>query len=308
MKKRKEKRQSTQQIESDRLELRQRLEQELSQVVLATEGESDLIARLEDGMQGVSLDAYLPALLELYPILSPEIQNQLDTHVPPWLYERNESRLLAKLMRNRDLSAVVRERARLWMQAAWSPTAPVEAAGDISFYQAYHYSDDSQGIIILLWFSDAQRRQAAGMSFLIDYNPPWEGAIKDIGDLPPCPLKQAVRRYVNPWMQRGLKLEKVGAAEAKRIIIQRLDVNRREKIRLPRDLVRSRQLFLEHVLTLPDLPDTLPFTETDFLWLSKLEKTAESIRAFEHAVGRRVRLPDGQEVIVMGDPFDDDDW
>ena len=72
------------------------------------------------------------------------------------------------------------------------------------------------------------------------------------------------------------------------------------------DLIRQRNLFLESVLRLPNTSDTPPFTPDDFDELSS--EYRESISHFEQTVGRRVRLNDGQELLVMGNPFDEDDW
>ena len=83
---------------------------------------------------------------------------------------------------------------------------------------------------------------------------------------------------------------------------------RRRKQHKPRDLIRAPDLFLEYVLSLPDMPETPPFTTEDFDQLARTGKSPESISHVEQTVGRRVRLEDGTEVIVMGDPFDEDEW
>jgi hypothetical protein len=56
------------------------------------------------------------------------------------------------------------------------------------------------------------------------------------------------------------------------------------------------------------MPDTPSFTDEDFAELSRTGKSVESIRRFEQTVGRRVRLGDGEEAIVVGSPFDEDEW
>jgi hypothetical protein len=94
---------------------------------------------------------------------------------------------------------------------------------------------------------------------------------------------------------RGMPLQPISDAAAKRDLLACLVANWREGIRLPRDLIVNHRLFVEHILSLPDTPDTPPFTAEDFDALSRTGETAEFIRRFEQQVGRRVRLKDGQE-------------
>jgi hypothetical protein len=74
-------------------------------------------------------------------------------------------------------------------------------------------------------------------------------------------------------------------------------------------LISHREYFLRYILTLPNTPETPTFTHEDFNALIHADRTPESIMAFEQNVGRRVRMDDGEEVFVMGDPFDEgDEW
>ena len=66
----------------------------------------------------------------------------------------------------------------------------------------------------------------------------------------------------------------------KREILTALQCNRAEAIRLPRDLIAARDLFLRHVLTLPDEPDAPSFTAEDFRYLSTHGETPEFYFAF----------------------------
>ena len=58
------------------------------------------------------------------------------------------------------------------------------------------------------------------------------------------------------------------------------------------------------MLSLPDEPDTPAFTVDDFNFLARNGKLPEKIIQFEQTVGRRVRMEDGKEILVMGGP----DW
>ena len=216
--------------------------------------------------------------------------------------------VLHTLVQRQNLNLQSQACALAWLETAGVDTAAMQKVRQRTpVYGAYRYSDDSQGLINILWYTDSRQVKVQGMSFLIDFNPPWEGAVKDIMACGPSEPERALRRFVHFWADRGTPLQRVSDAEAKQEVLECLAVNRREGIRLPRDLIVNRRLFLDHILTLPDTPDTPPFTAEDFDELSRTGETAESIKTFEARVGRRVRMEDGQELLVMGAPFDEDD-
>jgi len=201
------------------------------------------------------------------------------------------------------------QRALTWLGAVGADLSVLQAQqAHAPFYQAHMYADDSQGVVSMFWYTDSRRRQVQGMSFLIDYHPPWEGAIKDVTVYPVHAPAWVTRTYLAFWADRLTPLRPLEAAEAKRRVLHGLEVNRREGIRLPSDLIAGRDLFLEHVPDLPDTADTPAFTARDFEVLSHLARSPEELRVYEQTVGRRVRLPDGKELLVMGPPLDEDEW
>lgn len=96
-----------------------------------------------------------------------------------------------------------------------------------------------------------------------------------------------------------MELETIGPERAKTVILTALTCNREAEIRLPRDMIRARNLFERQVLSLPDGPDTPAFTMEDFDFLARHGQRPEEIRRFEQTVGRRVRLGDGEEILVI---------
>ena len=67
-----------------------------------------------------------------------------------------------------------------------------------------------------------------------------------------------------------------------------------------------RDVLVRHLFTLPDGPETPPFTIEDFDELAREGKSAESLMMYEQTVGRRVRMEDGKEIVVKQlDPDDD---
>ncbi len=293
--------------------LRPKLDTLLSDEALADKEAQAIKTDLDTALKGMSARQFLPILLRAYLSAPERAQTRLDKIVPEWLGERGDTPALLALLQQHTLDAERHEQARAWL--ADTDTAPSllqELQAQPSFYQAFSYYDDSQGIIILLWYADHQRRKIRGLTYLIDFNPPWEGAVKDIMNLPPRAQKRAGQDYVSIWRQRDMPLESLAAAEVKKEILQCLVANQEQGIRLPRDLIQARLLFFDHVLSLPDRPDTPSFTAKDFDALRRSGKTPESIMQYEQTVGRRVRIEDGKELLIMGAPFDDDfdddDW
>lgn len=289
--------------------LRPRLSGLLGNEVLAKKDTQAIKADLNAVFKGLKPSEFLPAFLSACSAAPAQVQDRLDTVVPEWLNERGYRDSLRTLLDQHHVADKDQQRAVAWLEATGADVSELkERQTQSSFYRAYMYADDSQGVIIVLWYADRRRRKVQGIGLLIDFNPPWEGAVKDNMILPPSSPDRAKREYVDTWAQRGTPLSAIGAVEVKREILRCLEANRREGIRLPRDLIRARDLFLKHVLSLPDGPDTPSFTAKDFDALKRTGKTPESLSRFEQTVGRRVRMEDGAEVLVMGSPFDEDEW
>ena len=158
-----------------------------------------------------------------------------------------------------------------------------------------------QGFIAVFWYDDAARRRVRGLQLLIDHNPPWEGAVKDALTFPARAPQSASRDFVKMWERMDATLQPLQAHEAKAAIVRALEINRREGIRLPADLIRARELFDLFVLSLPDAPGTSPFTIAEFDVLSQQGERPEALMHIEQKYGYRTRLADGKEVIVMSD-------
>jgi hypothetical protein len=257
--------------------------------------------------EGLQAPKFLPVLLKVYHSASAQVQASLDKVMPEWLNERRCTAPLLTLLKQHKIAHTEQKHARAWLKAAGvNPSALPQTQAQALFYQAHIHTGDSQGLIIILWYTNNRRYKVQGMSFLIDFNPPWEGAVKDIIFFPARSAKRALKQYVDSWTQQGMPLQSLDATEAKREILKHLEANRREGIRLPRDLILARNSFLERVLGLADKPETPPFTAEDFDELGRTGEFPEAISHFEQTVGRRVRTEDGQEIIVMGNSFEDE--
>lgn len=306
-KKRKQKR-STPNL-SPIVQLRPRLDRLLSDETLAEKAPESLRTDLDNVFKGLKPFEFLPVLLRAYPYAPEQVQTRLDEMLPEWLSEHGYTDTLLDLLKKHRIDPKEEQRAQAWLTSAGADVSVLQEEREESlFYGAYTYSDESQGMVVIYWYTDHRRYEVRGMSFLLDFNPPWEGSVKDITVLPQRSPERAVQEYVGMLRQRGMPLEPLGAAEAKREVLKGLMINRREKIRLPRDLIYARKPFLQHVLSLPDMPETPRFTAQDFETLSHTGKTPESISHYEQTVGRRVRMADGKEVLVMDHLPEEDEW
>lgn len=295
--------------------LRPRLQKLLDPENLAEKENADLLEALEELVKGLSPSKYLPILVKAACETPPEVRERLDQLLPDRFKTQGHTDLLLEFLEQGRFDSSEKRCVKTWLMDAEVPEENLAAATQTpsSFYKAYTYTDEfgSQGFIVVMWYTDPRRRRASGMSFLIDHNPPWEGAVKDVMVFPTRNPERLDRQFLDNWPH--IEPVPLGSAEVKQEILEALEHNREEEIRLPRDLILARKIFIEHVLSLPDTPETPAFTQEDFNKLSRRGKSPERISTFEQTVGRRVRMEDGKEIFIMGDPMEDpfdeeEDW
>ncbi len=291
--------------------LRPRLDKLLGDPATVDLEASALEAKLNALLEDLDPIKSLPILFKAVAKAPKNVQPCLDNVMPAWLTEHGYEDAILTLIERHRLNRVEQKIANTWLEDTEAKIPDLaEYQQQSLFYEAYTYSDFSQGLIIVLWHMDYRKRRIQGFNFLLDYNPPWEGAIKDSLLFPPASERKVQQEYVDSWAAQGAELKPLSAAEAKEEVLNHLLVNRQEGIRLPRDLIRARRYFVQHILSLPDSPDHPVFTVDDFDKLSRTGKTPESIMYFEQTVGRRVRMDDGKEVIIrdLRDPYGREDF
>ncbi len=274
---------------------------------------ADLQADLDTVSKGITAPKLVSALLKAYQDAPAPAQTQLNQIVPPWLRDRGHLPALREAVVRNTLAGPDLELAVAWLQVAGEDTAALtQLQQPDTFFDAYFYRDRSQATLLIFWYRDNRRTRAQGMNFLLDYNPPWDGAVKDIMAFPREDPRAALRKYAQSWTAKGIPVTQIGAVEAKGLVLKALLCNRKNDIRLPADLIADRDSFVRYVLSLPDGPDTPSFTEGDFDALIHVGQRPEEIMHFEQTVGRRVRMEDGQEVMILGggldDGWEDEEW
>lgn len=295
--------------------LRPHLDQLFTDQVWPSQPDEALAADLDRVTQNCKPDVVVTTLLNASLAAPQTTQTRLEQVIPAWLTRRGHVSVLEGLVANRPLDTEQHARATAWLTAAGGKALALQPAATDWFFRAFHVVSEWQSEAMVFWYSHPKRSRVKGLGFLIDRNPPWEGALKDVMEFPNREPSEMLREFVDGWRaSEGSNLEEISAAQVKREILTALQCNRAEAIRLPRDLIAARDLFLRHVLTLPDEPDAPSFTAEDFRYLSTHGETPESISHFEHTVGRLMRLEDGGEVLVDpafaemdGDDLDDED-
>ncbi len=257
-----------------------------------------LQAGLQAAGQGLKPDLVTSVVLPVYASASPETQARLERVLPEWLARLDGLSALEALVRREQLTAALQTIGLRWLAAGGREVSLIMPSAESTFHSAYALDDSSQAAVSVLWYSNAQRNRARGMQFLIDHNPPWEGAIKDVMLFPNKPPEQLIERYVEMWAERGQAMTPIDAAAAKHKLVLALKQNEAARVRLPKDLVALREPFFAHVLALSDAPGTPPFTVDDFQTLSVSGQSAEEISLFEQTVARRVRMADGKELYI----------
>ena len=287
--------------------LRPRLDVLLKDSALAEKSDAEIHSALDELARGVKSDLLLPTLIRAFLTAHVTNRTRLDTLLPAWLHSRNHLAALNELLAKEKLDYELRGQAGAWLEAnGITPPQPTPISTDL-FYQAYDLDDKSQALVVVFWYTDAKKNRIYGMNFLIDYNPPWDGAIKDVMLYPKLDPRDAKWKYVDIWKERGQALQPISGAQAKTKILKCLECNRKNQIRLSRDLVNNRDAFWRFVIALPDERNTPKFSDDNWQALIKQGQSADEIMRYEQTVGRRVRMEDGKEVLIMGDLSDWDE-
>ena len=274
----------------------------------AIEKDLDVVAR------GVAPDFLVKTMLRAYVAASAPVRARLDGVLPRWLSRHDYLGALQEMVAGGSLGDDLRPPALTWMKAAGVDTRSLESPPS-SFFQAYYYDDaaelggKSQAYVAVFWYTSPRKNRAQSMGFLLDYNPPWDGSVKDILVTPRRSPKRLIKEVLEVWERGEMDIEQVSAERAKTVILTALRCNRAAKLRLPRDLIEAREAFVRHVLSLPDGPDTPAFTADNFDYLARHGKRPDEVRHFEQTMGRRVRMGDGEEVLVVDTrDWDDEGW
>jgi len=234
-------------------------------------------------------------------------QARLAGLLPGWLGQHGRLDALRELAAGDALDEPKRQQALAWLADAGADTADLLAEREAwdAFYGAYYAGNPSQGSLMIFWYTSRRQHRVHGLGLLLDYEPPWDGAVKDALRYPQRAPEDALDEFVRFWDRRGEPAEQLTAATAKRRALEAFEHNRQLNIRLHPDLVAARDMAVRNLLALPDEPGTPSFSAADFDELASHGQHPEAIRRNERMFGYRARMPDGQEIRILRGP---EDW
>lgn len=261
------------------------------------------LSRLTDGLKPAS---FLPMLVSAFADASEESRAQLGQAVGDWLQAKGLLGALRELDARQPFDTPAREAVVAWLAAGGVEAVehkPLDLA-DL-FVGAYEIGDIYQASPTLLWYTDARRRRVMSAAFLIDNQPPWHGALKDVAISTHRDVAQAEDRLFGHWYARGVEPEPIPAPAAKTRILSALAQNRAQGIRLPADVAAAREVLMPLLFALPDAEDTPQISADEIEAMVTEGRSVENLRLEERTMGFQTRLPEGEVVRLLPDPEDD---
>src|SRR5262249_30494959 len=67
------------------------------------------------------------------------------------------------------------------------------------FYAAYSAGNEMQASLMIFWYTNRRQQRVLGLSLLLDYQPPWDGAVKDAMRYPQRVPAAALEEFVQFW-------------------------------------------------------------------------------------------------------------
>jgi hypothetical protein len=197
----------------------------------AIEGDLKVIAR------GIAPDLLVETMLRAYLAASAPVRARLDGILPHWLDKRDYVSALKEMLVAQSLDSDLRSQALAWIASLGIDTESLESLPSL-FLDAYYYDDEglfgkkSQAYAMVIWYTSPRKRRAQGIGFLLDYNPPWDGSVKDILMTPRRAPKRLLRDVVDMWKGREMEPRSISAERVKTVILTALNCNRAANIRL----------------------------------------------------------------------------
>jgi hypothetical protein len=264
-------------------------------------------AELDRLTGGLKPSSFLPILVGVFATTTEGQREPLVALMSEWLQQHGLLEPLRDLEARHGFREPARSVARALLAAGGVSIAPQELADPADlFLAAYELGETSQDSPTLFWYQDERRHRVRSASFLVDFEPPWEGALKDIAYTSHRSLDDALGRYRALWQAQGLKPLQIDAATAAQRVWKALRQNQAQGIRLPDDFIAAMPQLLPFLRALPVEPGIEPLSAAEIQALATTGRNPESIRREEQLLGYQTRMPDGTIVRLMRPP--DDEW
>jgi hypothetical protein len=173
------------------------------------------------------------------------------------------------------------------------------------FLAAFEFGGPSQDSPSIFWYEDERRRRVYSASFLVDFEPPWDGALKDIAFNRHPNFNEAVSAYRYTWRMSGLVPQSIDVTTVTQRIWKALRQSQVQGIRLPADFIAVLPKVMPFLNALPVGRGTVPLSAAEVDALLTIGRSPESIRHEESVFGYQIRMPDGGIIRIIRPPGDD---
>ncbi|RRR71566.1 MAG: hypothetical protein EI684_11440 [Candidatus Viridilinea halotolerans] len=252
--------------------------------------------RLTVGLKPVS---FLPILVNTLAALPKAQQQPLTKPVVAWLAAQGLIQPLQELEAKQTFVGPSRTLARHWLAAGEVSLAPIEVVQPQDlFIRGYKFGSPSQASVALFWYKDERRRNVHLLNCLLDYEPPWEGSLKDISYHTFRDVEAATQRLVAAWGEFLAGGKELDLAHTMYHIWGALHQSRAQAIRLPADFIKVRAQLVPALCAFPPHPDMPALNADELETMAHQGRSPEQINAHEREYGYQTRLPDGSIVRI----------
>lgn len=280
----------------------------LARLLAGAEDGPAFYAELDRLTDSLKPGSFLPIVVGAF-AGAPEAQRaRLAAGMSAWLRDRGLLEPLRDLEARQRFQGQEQEVVGGWLGAGGITITPVAAHDPAElFLEAYEFGEASQDSPTLFWYESPRRRRVCSASFLVDFEPPWDGALKDIAYATHRNLDEATGEYFITWRMRGLQPHKINAATAAQRVWTALRQSQARGLRLPADFIAVLPQVLPFLLALPTGPDIAPLSADEVEALAAGGRAPESIRQEERLFGFQTRMPDGR-IVRLRPPPGEEPW
>lgn len=261
-----------------------------------------LLGELDRLTQGLKPNSFLPLLIGALAAIPEELRASLDPLVSAWLHGRGLLEVLHTLEVRHTFKEPDRSAAHALLVAGGLSLAPDVVVNPANlFIAAYEFGGQSQDSPMLFWYEE-QRRRVYSAAFLVDFEPPWEGALKDVAFVRHRTFNDALDRYRLHWRFSGLEPYEIDATTAAQRVWTALRQSQAQGIRLPADFIPVLPQIMPLLNALPVAEGVEPLSTSEIELLATTGRSPESIRIEERRFGFQTRLVDGNVIRMMPSP------
>jgi hypothetical protein len=268
--------------------------------------EAGLHAELDRLTAGLKPASFLPILAGTFAATPEEQRAQLDNAVGAWLHLRGLLPELHTLDARQGLDPTARPLAHAWLEAGGLTPMEQEMV-DLAdlFLEAYFLDEEMQDSPTLFWYADARRRRVRCASFLVDFQPPWDGAVKDLAFFNARDIEDGRSDFFRVWQRSDAQPKPLDAAAITGMLWKALAQNQAAGIRLPADVISARGVVMPMLYALAERHGVPTLSPDEVEAMVTQGRSAESIRREERRFGYQMRLADGSVIRLIRDEDDD---